>query len=165
MNSTTIFPATNYPQNVTGRKSGAARFCAAPLNYHNSDSNSGLAATITPRIIFLIYSCLSCPSGTRDSNIAHSSAVKVTTRAMWPGFGDGSIIFSIAACILCGIGLCTPPSHPSTVRGLMCNISASCTREVPDKVSHVCSRLFSMQTHYMQFCAESKARTAQKLRK
>lgn len=164
----TIHPAKvtapNYPTRAAGNKRGAVCFCTAPLNNHSSDSNSGLAATITPRIIFLMYSCLSCPSGTRVSNIAHSSGVKATMRAMWPGFEEGSIIFSIAACILCGMGLCTLPSHPSTVRGLMCNIAASSAREVPDKASHVCNRLLSIQADYTQLCAKSKEQTAQKLR-
>ena len=139
MNSTTIFPDTNYPQNVTGRKSGAARLCAAPLNYCPI-----LAARMKAKRRALTTSSLFSPGSMSRVISAHSSSVKQKSIATCPCSDLGEINASIVARFVAGIGRCTRPSQLSTVRLLTCNFSASSSRLVPVRVSHSCNRSLNM---------------------
>lgn len=138
MNSTTIFPATNYPQNVTGRKSGAARLCAAPLNYCPIR-----AARMKARSFALTASSLFTPSGMSRVISAHSSGVKLKSTATCPESEPGAISARIAACFFSGIGRGLRCSNqPSTVTGLTNSFSARSCLLVPVSRSHFlnCSR-------------------------
>lgn len=115
------------------------------------------AAFIIPMIYCLTASCLSTPSGRPFVSNSHSSAVNATSCAIHPGSEGGAIIRSIASCILWGIGLCTFPSHPSTVRGLICSILANSERDLPSLISHACILSFSIRAYCTQKCAVCKA--------